>query len=447
MGRAILPALGLVGAWDLLPLTAPLKAFAIRSTRSIPRPRTLDAWFLYRDFRLLWLANFCANTAMWVQLLTTGWLVKELSEGTQIGGLLVASVGAINTLPFLLMNPLSGVLGDRLDRRKLVMTVQAVGAAAAFGFAFLADSEVIRFWHPFAYVIVSGTILAITQPLQQVMVANTVPRELVSNAYALNVMTITGTRIFGPFIGGLLILWLGYFWNFALEGALYLGVVLLLIPVRLRYTGAATGRNGQLFSPLADFREVVVYLWRRQREILQLMLLSMVPNTILHPVWFLLPLFTAQVLHAESDMGGYLLAITGVGGFLSTLIIASLGLPSKRGYLLLGTAALSCATTMAFAFSSWLPAALVFLALMSLWQSHYRTAQGIVVLTIVPDEFRARTLSVLAYERGLLTAASILVGMLADATSASIAILTLGALGLGMTVLCAAALGRVRSLP
>ena len=269
---------------------------------------------------------------------------------------------------------------------------------------------------------------------------------MVSNAYALNVVTITGTRIFGPFVGGLLIFWLGYFWNFALEGVLYLAVVLLLIPVRLRYGDTGTGRKGRRFSPLADFAEAILHLWRRQREVLQLMVLSTIPNTILHPVWFLLPLFTAQVLHADADMGGYLLAVTGVGGFLSTLIIASFGLPSRRGYLLLGTAALSSATTMAFAFSSWLPAAFIVLALMSLWQSHYRTAQGIVVLTIVPDEFRARTLSVLAYERGFLTAASILVGMLADATSASMAILSLGGLGLGMTLLCTAALGRVRAI-
>ncbi len=384
---------------------------------------------------------------MWVQLLTVGWLVKDLSEGSQIGGLLVASVGAINTLPWLIMNPLSGVLGDRLDRRKLSIVVQVLGAALAFGFAFLADSESVRFWHAFAYVLISGTFLAIAQPLQQVMVANSVPRELVSNAYALNVLTITGTRIFGPFVGGLLIFWLGYFWNFALEGALYSAVVLLLLCIRLRYTASASARAAGRFSPVADFREAVVHLWRRQREVLQLMVLSMVPNTILHPVWFLLPLFTAQVLHADADMGGYLLAITGVGGFLSTLVIASFGLPPRRGYLLLITAACSSATTMIFAFSSWLPAAFIFLAVMSLWQSHYRTAQGIVVLTIVPDEFRARTLSVLAYERGLLTASSILVGMLADATSASIAILTLGGLGLAVTVACAGALGRVRSLP
>lgn len=395
---------------------------------------------------MLWFANFCANTAMWLQLLTVGWLVKDLSEGSQVGGILVASVGAVNTLPWLLMNPLSGVLGDRLDRRKLMIAVQAMGAALAFGFAFLVDTEYVQSWHAYAYVLVSGAFLAIAQPMQQVLVANTVPRELVTNAYAVNVLTITGTRIFGPFVGGLLIFWLGYSWNFALEGALYLAVVLLMIAVRLQYATPPAERSSRRFSPIGDFIDGILHLWRRQREILQMMVLSMIPNTILHPVWFLLPLFTAQVLHADADMGGYLLAITGVGGFISTVFIASTRLPNRRGLVLMVTAALSSATTMAFAYSSWIPAAFVFLALMSLWQSHYRTTQGIVVVTIVPDEFRARTFSVLAYERGFLTVASVLVGMLADATSVSMAILTLGGLGLAMTFVCFLALPRVRTL-
>ena len=383
---------------------------------------------------------------MWLQLLSVGWLVKDLSAGSAMGALLVVGVGAINTLPSLLVSPLTGVLGDRLDRRKLVMTVQALGAGLALAFAFLVESDIVRSWHAYAYVLISGAFLAITQPMQQVLVSNTVPREAVSNAYAINVLTITGTRIFGPFIGGLLIFWLGYFWNFALESALYLAVVLFMLSMRLNYLDQGTGRSSAKFTPLADFRDGVLYLWRQQREILQMMVVSVIPNTILHPVWFLLPLFTAEVLLADVDMGGYLLAVTGVGGFISTIIIASFGLGSRRGLVLLVTAAFSSACTMALAYSSWLPAALLFLAAMSMFQSHYRTTQGTVVLSIVPDQYRARTFSVLAYERGFLTGASVLVGMLADATNASMAILVLGGLGLALTGACAVALPRVRSL-
>ena len=375
-----------------------------------------------------------------------GWLVKDLSVDSQISGLLVVGVGAINTLPSLLVNPLTGVLGDRLDRRKLMMTVQAMAAALALGFAFLVDSEYIRAWHAYAYVLISGAFLAVSQPMQQVLVANSVPREAVSNAYALNVLTITGTRIFGPFIGGLLIFWLGYFWNFALESALYLSVVLFLVSMRVRYSTAHAEGPKRKFTPIADFRDGILYLWRQQREIFQMMVVSVIPNTVLHPVWFLLPLFTAEVLRANVDMGGYLLAVTGIGGFISTLAIATLGLPRRRGYVLLVTAAFSSACTMALAYSSWLPAAFFFLAAMSLFQSHYRTTQGTVVLTLVPDQYRARTFAVLAYERGFLTAASVLVGMLADATSASMAILALGALGLALTAVCTLSLRQVRAL-
>ena len=70
---------------------------------------------------------------------------------------------------------------------------------------------------------------------------------------------------------------------------------------------------------------------------------------------------------------------------------------------------MSSICTMIFAFSSWLPAALVFLAMMSMFQAYFRTTQGIVVLTMVPDRFRARTMSVLAYERAFLTGISVLV--------------------------------------
>lgn len=379
--------------------------------------------------------------------MSIGWLVKDLSAGTGIGGLLVLSVSAINTLPGLLVNPITGVLGDRLDRRKLAITMQSVSAVLALSFAFLVATDHVRPWHAYAYVLISGSCLAITQPMQQVLISNTVPRESLVNAYAINTLTVTGTRIFGPFAGGILIFTLGYFWNFALEAALYLGVVLLLLPMRTPYTGSPEATaEGRRFSPLADIKDGLLHLWRNQREVLEIAVLSVVPNTILHPVWFLLPLFTVEVLQAQANMGGYLLAITGVGGLLSTLTIATWGIPFRRGYTLFGAAALSSVATILFAFSSWDWAAFTLLAAMSFFQAYFRTTQGTLVLTIVPDRFRARTMALLAYERSFLVGISVLVGIFADFTSASMAILALGALGLSVTAGCFATLRRVRAL-
>ena len=222
----------------------------------LPRLHTLDAWLAYRDFRLLWLANFCGFTGQWLQLLSIGWLVKDLSVGSGIGGLLVLSVSAINTLPGLLVNPITGVLGDRLDRRKLAITMQAASGVLALGFAFLVAADQVRAWHAYAYVLISGSFLAITQPMQQVLISNTVPRESLVNAYAINTLTVTGTRVFGPFVGGILIFTLGYFWNFALEAALYLGVVLCCcLPMRTPYTGTESSEGQRRFTPFGDIKD------------------------------------------------------------------------------------------------------------------------------------------------------------------------------------------------
>ena len=55
-------------------------------------------------------------------------------------------------------------------------------------------------------------------------------------------------------------------------------------------------------------------------------------------------------------------------------------------------------------------------------------------------------MALLAYERSFLIGVSILVGILADFTSAAMAILAIGAVGLSMSLACLAALRRVRAL-
>ena len=283
------------------------------------------------------------------------------------------------------------------------------------------------------------------------MISNTVPRSALTNAYAINTLTVTGTRIFGPFVGGILIASIGFFWNFTLEALLYVGVVLMLIPMRTRYTSAAGGSGEPAgprarITPIADIREGLVHLWRQQKEVLEIALISVIPNTILHPLWFLLPLFTVEVLQAHADMGGYLLAVTGVGGLISTLCIATWGFPFRRGRILIATCILGSLSTMLFSQCSLLWAAFLVLGVMSFFQAYFRTTAGTLVLTIVPDQFRARTMALLAYERSALIGVSIVVGIIADFTSASMAILAIGALGLSLSLGCLATLRRVRTL-
>ncbi len=411
----------------------------------MPRLHTLDAWLAYRNYRLLWCGNFFANSAQWLQLLTVGWLVRELSEGSAVAGLLVVTVGGINTLPGLIVGPWGGVISDRFDRRRLVISLQSVMAVLAFCFAALVLTGRVEVWHAYGYVILAGACHAMVQPMRQALIAGTVPREMLGNALATNVLTITGTRIFGPFIGGILIVTLGFFWNFTIEACLYLANIAMIFSLRTPYFQPGDARRRGSF--FANLIEGMRYIWSGERAIFQLMIVSVIPNIILHPVWFLFPVFTTDVLMRNADFGGYLLAVTGVGGFLAALFMASFGFVFTKGKVVLGAAVTSAITAILFAFSHWMALAFVVIAAMAFSQAVFRTTRGTLIQTLAPDRLRGRLTSLQSLDRGFLVVASLGVGLLSDATSPVTAIAIVGSLGLVLALVCAAVLGRVRRLP
>jgi MFS family permease len=367
--------------------------------------------------------------------MTLGWLMTKLTEGASNSALLVVSIGGMNTLPGLLVGPWGGVLGDRVDRRKLIMSLQAFMAVFAFAFALLVAADAVRVWPVYGYALISGACLSITQPMRQTLIANTVARDAIPNAYATNTLTIPGTRMIGPFVGGILVATLGFFWNFAIESLLYVAMIIAYWPMKTPFTTArrspVRSGIGGVFSDLAEgFR----FVWSGNRSLLWLIALTIVPNTILQPVMFLLPVFTTEVLGRGADVGGYMLAISGFGGFVMALMIASFGFVFRRGMVCLATAIISSIFVLVLAQSVWLPMALVVIAMFSGSQTSIRTANGSLVQSLVPDELRARVTSIQRYGQGFVVGSSVLVGWLAGIYGIRIVMTSLGVLGLVVAI-------------
>ena len=401
----------------------------------MPRIQTLDSWRAYRDYRYMWTANFCGNTAQWLQLLTLGWLVRHLSEGGANSALLVVGVGGAVALPGIIVGPWGGVLGDRLNRKNLLMGLEGFMAMTALIFALLVKVDYVEVWHAYAYALIAGSCEAVKMPVRQALIANSVPPHAISNAYATSVITIPGTRMIGPFIGGVIVAAFGFFWNFAIEAGLYMGVVLCLLPMKtpyylgIRTASKVSGVIG-VFSDIADgFR----YLWKKQRVLSLLMILSSGPNIICHPVLFLLPMFTVNVLGKGVDYGGYMMAVNGAGGFLMVLLISAFGFPRLRGMTCLLSALASAVLTLLLSQSIWLPAAFLVLALFGASQTAYRTTNGVMTQTLVDDGYRVRVMSVYRIVMGMVVFFSLLVGWFADVTSPRWALALMGILALAIS--------------
>ncbi len=137
-----------------------------------------------------------------------------------------------------------------MDRRKIVITSMGIMAVAAFGFSMIIRWGSVEWWHAYLYVLLAGLVTSVSQPLRQAIIFNTVPKDSFGNAYATNVLTITGTRILGPFIGGFLIATLGFAWNFTVESALYVATILALLPMKTPYSQVREGIKTSVFGDL-----------------------------------------------------------------------------------------------------------------------------------------------------------------------------------------------------
>jgi MFS family permease len=408
-----------------------------RAKSRLPRLQTFSS-LRNRDYRFLWTGNLFNSGANWLQQLTIGWLVFDLSGSP----FLVGTVGGFRAVPFLLIGPWAGVLADRVDRRVLVLLSQTLLAVSAFLFALLVASGQVQVWHAFAYITVSGIAHSILQPVRSALIVNTVPRPDLPNAYALHAMSITSSRFVWPALGGVLLGMFGFTVNFFIESALYIALAILIIPMRTPYREQHVARHS---SALADLKEGLRYVWK-DKPIRQLIVMSFIPNFLVQPSIYLLPVFAAAVLGRGSEIFGTLLSVNGVAGFTATLLIASFGYIMKKGTASLLALSIASLGAIMLGLSHWLALSLLAVALIGFGQTTFRTSNGTLIQTLAPDALRGRVQSIYHFDHGFTPLASFIIGLFAEFYTAPGAVTVVGIASLALSLYFLLAFRQIRQL-
>ncbi len=391
------------------------------------------------DYRYLFAGNLFANAAQWLQFITIGWLALEIS-GSALHSIMAVAVRA---LPTLLLGPWAGVMADRIDRRKLAMISQVGICAAALIFAVLvAREQVTTVWYLYAYTLVTGVFFAVKQPVRQALIANTVRRSDMANALALSALAVTSMRLTGAGLGGVLIETLGFQWNFFVEAGLYIGMILLLIPMRTPYRETSTAGNQ---SPMVNFKEGLTYIVKN-RLMLRLMALNFVRTAVFSPLLLLLPSYTVGALGEGAGIGTAMIVSMGIGGVTATIIMSTWGFFINKGLVSL-IALLSGATVITvLGLSHWVWLSVPIMLVMGLSQSHFIVANQTLVQSMVPDNLRGRVSSVWHYEQGLIPLFSLFIGLVAVWVGISWSLICFGAGALALSLFFLARFKDIRAL-
>src|SRR6187200_1614692 len=172
----------------------------------------------------------------WVQSIALMWLAYRLSGSTWFTGL----IGFLQSAPHFFLGPFAGVLGDRVNRRKLLMTVLALLSVQSLVLANLSGLHVITHWQLAGLALFAGLCNAFETPTRQSFFVQLLDRrEDLANAIAMNSMLMNGTRLIGPSIGGILIAAFDESVCFALNAVSFAAVLAALLRLEIVHKRAA----------------------------------------------------------------------------------------------------------------------------------------------------------------------------------------------------------------
>jgi MFS family permease len=179
----------------------------------------------------LWAAGaLVSNVGAWMQRTAQDWIVY--TELTRHDAAAVGVTMALQFGPSLFLLPLTGLVADHFDRRRVLMVTQSLQAALALALGLLTLTGQVELWHVYLFALTLGCVTAFDGPVRQTFVAELVSDANLSNAVALNSTSYQLARMLGPALAGLLIAAIGAGWVFVINFASFGAVILSLATMR-----------------------------------------------------------------------------------------------------------------------------------------------------------------------------------------------------------------------
>ena len=246
-----------------------------------------------------------------------------------------------------LVGPLASVLGDRFDRRT-VMIVSDLAAAVCFaGMALVASSP-----GPLvAIAFLSALSEAPFWPASSAAIPNLVPEDQVSWANSLVAIGRNIGIMVGPAVGGILLAAVGAPWVFAINAASFVVSAALVVSVRARFVGDRSD-EGEHRGVWAGFRFLFHEPVLRRISVAWIVLVLGIGMALVGDV----PL--VDVFGAGSAGFGVMIGLWGAGSILGSLAGRWLTAATEMRWLILGTAFTAC-LGIAIALSPWFALVLV----------------------------------------------------------------------------------------
>jgi MFS family permease len=334
--------------------------------------------------------------------------------------------------PSFLFSPLGGVVSDRYNRYRVLLSTQIASLIQAILLFALIVFTRYNVWEILTLSVLLGIINAFDVPARHSMVNEMVDKkEDLANAIALNSSMANLARLIGPALSGIVLEKLGAGTCFLINALSFIAVIVSLLFMKYPKFIPQTHTK----KVIGEFREGWKYLKQTPSIGYVILFLGCVSLLVL-PFTTLLPVYAKVIFKGNASTFGYLNSAIGFGAIGGAFFLASLkaGVDLKRilfiNLLIFGGA------LILFSHITVLPIALVFAILAGFGMMSQSTLCNTIIQTGVSAEMRGRAISFFAMAFfGMQPLGGLLIGTVSQYAGAPITILSEGIAAIIIAVL------------
>jgi MFS family permease len=281
--------------------------------------RTRLGVFGIRDFGLYWSGGLLSNVGTWLQNIAASAFIYMLTGSP----LMVGVLNFAGFLPILLFSLFGGVVSDRFDRRRVIISTHLASMSIALVVAGVTFAGVAAPWVLVVAAFVSNTSYAFAKPSLTSLLPALVPRDRLAEATSLNLLQFTGGQLGGSVLAAVIVATAGPAWAFLINAFTFLGPALAVSLIR---NVPPPDPQARRVSGLASIRAGVAYV-RGSRVLVGALLGVAATSALAETLRTLSPVLATAAFGQPESAAGFIVASWGAG---SAVAIVATGFLARR---------------------------------------------------------------------------------------------------------------------
>jgi MFS family permease len=330
-------------------------------------------------FRLLFITRIASSMSSQMQSIAVSWQIYDLTDSAFALGM----IGLVQFAAPVLLSLIAGTIADRYDRRTIIRCCYVVQTLVTASLLLVSLLPTPPVWAYYVLLLINSFSRTFESPSLQALVANLVPREVLSRAMSAYASSSRIAMLTGPALGGFIYAY-GADTNYC--GCLILMAIASLASFLLPVTHVkAKGKEKiSLTTVLAGLNFI-----RGNRVLLGMISLDLLA-TLFGGMNSLLPIYARDILHIGPWGFGLMRSAPSLGALMMGAVLAHYPIKRGAGRIVFIGAGIYGLMTILFGVSTNPVLSIVFLLLSGIGDMMSVVVRHTLVQTRTPDEMRGR---------------------------------------------------------